>query len=205
MPKITITYSHDEFVEFITGMLAVQGLKPMAGIVFVPDAATDSHDVDDVRFGVVIDCEPGPLSEKCPSCGVKLTNGVPVTSGPIRSFTPAEIAEERVKLTAELRTTTTAPREYPVDEETHEVQDPGIIDEELGESFAPPSPNEGLPSVHTSVAEEPAEGGGDPMKALLAQNKRLTAVRTREREARLGKGGGRAMPGESTRPPKSGR
>lgn len=200
MPKITITYKHDELVEFITGMLAVQGLRPMGNIRFVPDEDTDPHEVDDVRFGVVIDCEPGPLSEACPSCGVKLVNGAPV---PVASVAVPRDASV-VPLRPTEKTAVAPPREYPVDEETQETQDPVVIDEELGESFAPPSPGEGAPSVQVSTAEEPEEKGGS-MKALLEKNKHLTAVRTREREATLGKRGSRNMPGESTRPPKPGR
>jgi|MudIll2142460700_1097286.scaffolds.fasta_scaffold00308_4 hypothetical protein len=194
MPKITITYTHEELVAFVTGMLAVQGLHPVTDIQFV------SLDSDLNRFNVVIDCEPGPLSEKCPSCGVKLTNGVPVPVAIVAVPHEGSV----VSLRSTEKTAAAPPREYPVDEETQEVQDPVVIDEELGESFAPPSPGEGVPSVHVSTAEEPEESGGS-MKALLEKNKHLTAVRTREREATLGKRGGRRMPGESTRPPKPGR
>lgn len=200
MPKITITYKHAELVEFIAGMLAVQGLRPMGNIRFIPDEDTDPHEEEEVRFGVVIDCEPGPLSEKCPSCGVKLANGLPVPVAIVA--VPHEASVVPLRPTEKIAAA--PPREYPVDEETGAVQDPVVIDEELGESFAPPSPGEGVPSVHVSTAEEPEDGGGS-MKSLLEKNKQLTAVRTREREATLGKRGGRRMPGESTRPPKPGR
>lgn len=97
--------------------------------------------------------------------------------------------------------------DFPVDPETQEEQDPSLIDPELGETFDPPSPGEGAPSVSVSkpVDEDEAEMGGS-MKSLLAANRRLTAQRERELAERKKQSGDAtpSMAGESTRPPKPG-
>jgi hypothetical protein len=197
MPKISMTFEHHEIIEFVKNMLAVQGLQPKGEIAFLPTVVNGK----DESYRIVVDCEPGTFLEKCPLCSCPMRDGIPA-----RPLAPPSSPERSVVLPL-VEKTAAAPREYPVDEVAHEVQDPALVDETLGESFDPPSPGEGVSS--TSVTEGHTENGDggkdDPLRGLRGMNKQLI----KEGEARMAerrkRSGGRHMAGESTRPPKPGR
>lgn len=199
MPDITLRYKQAELEDFIRKMLAVKGLQPKGTIDFRPKMVNGNVET----FDVFIDCEPGPLLDECPMCQSKLTNGAPVA---VRTQPVKRVPSEEEEAEAYVEAARTEERDYLVDEEQEE-QDPSVIDPELGETFDPPSPGEGAPSVSVTqpVDEDQAEMGGS-MKSLLAQNRRLTAQKERERAERLRAGGQPTSTGtgESTRPPKPG-
>jgi hypothetical protein len=210
MPDITLRYKQEELEDFIRKMLAAKGLQPVDRIEFRPRIVNGEPQ----SFDVIIDCEPGPLLEECPMCQTKLSNGAPVLPKPVRTA-PAGRVETQKRIDEEESEAAPAYAEerdypagdFPVDPETQEEQDPSLIDPELGETFDPPSPGEGTPSVTvstTSSTDDDDEAGGGSMKSLLAANRRLTAQRERELAERKKQSGGSHMAGESTRPPKPG-
>ncbi len=178
MPDITLRYTQSELEDFIRQMLAAKGLRPKDDIIrFSPRQVNGEPG----SLDIIIDCEPGPMLNRCPVCQTRLVDGVPV------------VPEKVQTVSAPL-----PPRDYPVED-----QDPVYVDPELGETFDPPSPGEGAPSVSVSVSHQEAEvsdGGGGSMTSLLAANRRLTALRERELAER--RSGGSRMPGESSRPPR---
>jgi hypothetical protein len=216
MPDITLRYKQEELEDFIRKMLAAKGLQPVDRIEFRPRIVNGEPQ----SFDVIIDCAPGPLLDECPMCQTKLSNGAPVPAPPVRVETPGrksvrqQIDEEEghavvetIKEAVEYAEERDYPAgDFPIDPDTQEEQDPALIDPELGETFDPPAPGEGAPSVTvstTSSTDDEEEGGGS-MKSLLAANRRLTAQRERELAERKKQSGGSHMAGESTRPPKPG-
>ena len=185
MPDITLRYTQAELEDFIRQMLAAKGLRPKNDTIrFSPRQVNgESGSLD-----VIIDCEPGPMLDRCPVCQTRLVDGAPVP--------------ERVQAVP----APAAPRDYPAEGRDYpvEVRDPAYIDPELGETFDPPSPGEGAPSVSVDTPDEDASSGGGSMTSLMALNKRLTAERERELAAQRRDSGGRRMPGESSRPPRPG-
>lgn len=186
MPDITLRYTQFELEDFIRQMLAAKGLRPKNDTIrFSPRQVNgESGSLD-----VIIDCEPGPMLDRCPVCQTRLVDGVPVVPEKVQAV-PAQLP----------------PRDYPVEGREYSVpaQDPVYIDSELGETFDPPSPGEGAPSVSVDTPDEDASSGGGSMTSLMALNKRLTAERERELTAQRRGSGGRRMPGESSRPPRPG-
>jgi len=206
MPDITLKYPQAEVEDFIRKMLAAKGLQPKGEVDFRPVMLNGNVET----FNVFIDCEQGPLLDECPMCQSSLKNGAPVAQRTRPVKRPAKSAHREIQEESDaafVAAAQEAEREYPVDDETQETQDPAVIDPELGETFDPPSPGEGVASVSVSkpVEEDEAEMGGS-MKSLLSQNRRLTAQKEREAAERKRQGGG-AGPmgaGESARPPKPG-
>lgn len=190
--NITITFEHEDLLKYVKDLLAVKGLRPKGDIEFRQQKGSK-------QFTIAVDCEPAPLLEACPMCQSKLVQGAPVAER-TKSVEEAPAPSKPTLVVAEERS-------YPVDEDGEPVDPMSVIDPELGETFDPPSPGEGAPSVSVSKPSEDEDGeGGGSMASLLAANKRLTAQRTRELEERK-RAGGQASPrmaGESTRPPKPG-
>lgn len=172
MPDIILKYKQKELEEFICDMLAVKGLRPKQRINFKPQLIND----DVSTFEVIIECESGPLLNECPMCQARLHNGMPIV-------TPVKSSE---KVYGPYGTIDMSPIERKREYTSPDLSQDVIVDSELGETFDPPSPNEGIPPVSRE---------SESMMSVLEQNKQLLNKRKRElTDSHLLK--------ESTKPPK---